>query len=154
MKTEDVWAKVGSGFLVLPAGWGAAKRPDLNPGRPGWIKACASSPGPAPNAGGQSPGPRGTPAPGDRVRDQEECLDEGAGSQESVPARWSYSCELSEAPPASPGLQIGEPAPGGLASERTRGRARARARAPRDRAGGGEAAAASQRNGSEASDQL
>lgn len=96
----------------------------------------------------------GTPAPGDRVRDQEECLDEGAGSQESVPARWSYSCELSEAPPASPGLQIGEPAPGGLASERTRGRARARARAPRDRAGGGEAAAASQRNGSEASDQL
>lgn len=80
-------------------------------------------------------------------------LEEGAGSQESAPARWSYSCELSEAPPAGPGLQIGEPA---LEDARRRESVCAppRARAPRDRAGGGEAAAASQRNGSEASDQL
>lgn len=106
---------------------GGGKRPEINPGRPGWIKACAGSPGPAPNAGAVTWSP-GTPAPGDRVRDQGQCLEEGAGSQESVPARWSYSCEPSEAPPASPGLQRGEPAPGGLASERTRVRARARAR--------------------------
>lgn len=98
------------------------------------------------------PGPPGALARRDRVLDKEECLKEGAGSQESVPACSSYRCEPSEAPPASPGLQKGEPARGELESERAR--VRARTRAPRDSAGGGEAAAATQKNGSEASDQL
>lgn len=105
---------------------GVADRPETNPGRPGRIKACASSPGPAPSAGA------GTRSPGTPLRHQDECLEEGAGSQESVPARWSYSCEPSEAPPASPGLQIGEPVPGRArvgANPGARPRPRARARA-------------------------
>ena len=95
--------------------------------------------------------PAAFPAQADRTPGQKACLEEGAGSLESVPACASYCGEPSGTQPASPCLQLGEPARG----ERSLCEpVCAPGRAPHHCAGGGEPAAATQRNRGEASEQL